>query len=306
MRRQSEPKNNIDNDDMSIKYRTLAASPHTILKCRDRELPLHERTHIMGVLNLTPDSFYDGGRYFEVDLALKRAEKMIEEGADIVDIGGESTRPGSEGISEEEEITRVIPVIREIYKRFDIVMSVDTTKPRVAREALDEGVSVINDISGLKFDDEIAELASRYGAALVLMHTTSRPRDMQKKTQYASLIDDVMESLQISVNKAIEKGVGEDSILVDPGIGFGKTAEQNLILLKHLNRLGELGKPVLIGTSNKSFIGHTLGTPVNDRTEGTAATVAIAILNGASVIRVHDVAYMKRVSRMADAVSKAN
>lgn len=284
----------------------LAVSPHVILKCRDRELPLHERTHIMGVLNLTSDSFYDGGRYFEVELALKQAERMIEEGADIIDIGGESTRPGSEGVSEEEELRRVIPVVREIYKRFDIVMSVDTTKPGVAREALEEGVSVINDISGLKFGDEIAELASKYGAALVLMHTTSRPRDMQKKTEYVSLIDDIIESLEISVSKALKRGVDENSILVDPGIGFGKTAEQNLIILKHLKRFGELGKPVLIGTSNKSFIGDTLGAPVNDRTEGTAATVAIAILNGASVIRVHDIAYMKRVSRMADAVSKVS
>lgn len=305
MRRQSEPTNNINNQNRSAQARPSDASPRAILKCRDKELPLHEKTHIMGVLNLTPDSFYDGGRYFEVDLALKRAEKMIEEGADIIDIGGESTRPGSEGVSEEEELRRVIPVIRAICKRFDIVLSVDTTKPVVARAALEEGVSMINDISGLKFGDEVAGLASKFGAALVLMHTTSRPRDMQDKTEYVSLIDDVIKSLEISVGKALKRGVDEQSILIDPGIGFGKTAEQNLTILKHLKRFGELGKPVLIGTSNKSFIGSTLDAPVNDRKEGTAATVAIAIMNGASVIRVHDIAHMKRVSQMADAVSRA-
>lgn len=306
LRRQNEPKSNIDNHHMSGKEIPTASSPRTILKCRDKELPLHEKTHIMGVLNLTPDSFFDGGRYFEVDLALKRTEKMMEEGADIVDIGGESTRPGSEGVSEEEELRRVIPAIRAIYKRFDIVMSIDTTKPGVARAALEEGVSMINDISGLKFGDELARLASNYGAALVLMHTSSRPKDMQRKTEYVSLIDDITKSLEISVEKALKRGVDENSIMVDPGIGFGKTAEQNLAILKHLKRFGELGKPVLIGTSNKSFIGSTLDAPVNDRKEGTAATVAIAIMNGASVIRVHDVAHMKRVSQMADAISRAN
>lgn len=260
----------------------------------------------MGVLNVTPDSFYDGGKYLDPDSALRQAEKMVSEGADIIDIGGESTRPGSESVSEEEELKRVIPVIREIIKRFDIVLSIDTTKEKVAREALEEGVSIVNDISGLKFGHAIADAASKYGAGLVLMHTTSRPKDMQNKTRYASLIDDIISSLRVSVKKAMERGVNKDSIVVDPGFGFGKTAEQNLAILKHLRRFGEIGRPVMIGTSNKSFIGHTLDAAPGERLEGTAATVAIGILNGASIIRVHDVASMKRVSQMADAVLNIN
>ncbi len=175
-----------------------------------------------------------------------------------------------------------------------------------AREALEAGVSIVNDISGLKFGHAIADIASKYGAGLVLMHTTSRPKDMQNKTRYVSLIDDIISSLSNSVKRAVERGVDENSILVDPGFGFGKTAEQNLAILKQLRRFGELGKPVLIGTSNKSFIGHTLDSDPGERLEGTAATVAIGILNGASVIRVHDITSMKRVSQMADAVVNIN
>ena len=273
-----------------------------IFKCRDTEFDLSQRTHIMGVLNTTPDSFYDGGNYTHIDAALKHAEKMIEEGADIIDIGGESTRPGSLPVSAEEELERVIPVIREIRKRFDIPLSIDTTKSEVAQSALDEGVKIVNDISGLTFDPEIADAASKYGAGLVLSHTTSRPHDMQSKTGYGSLIEDIVLTLRISVKLAEHKGVRPLSIAVDPGFGFGKTVEQNLAILKHLNSFLELGKPLLIGTSNKSFIGKVLNTTTEERIEGTAATVAVGIINGASIIRVHETGYMKRVSQMIDAI----
>jgi dihydropteroate synthase len=257
----------------------------------------------MGILNLTPDSFHDGGRWGDVDSALRHAESMIEGGADIIDIGGESTKPGSAGVPEEEELRRVMPVLREMRKRFDVPLSIDTTKEKVAREALAEGADIVNDISGLTYSRGIAEAAAEHGAGLIVMHTPSRPKDMQQRTGYASLIDDVLESLRISVGKAMQAGVGGKSIIADPGFGFGKTAGQNLTLLKNLARFGELGVPVMIGTSNKSFIGKISGPGAEERLLGTAATVAIGIMNGASVVRVHDVAAMRSVVRMADAVS---
>ena len=279
---------------------------NNIFKCRDKKLSLDTKTLIMGVLNLTPDSFYDGGKYTQVDKALKHVEQMIDEGADIIDIGGESTRPGSLGVSLKEECERVIPIISEINKRFDTVLSIDTTKSGVALQALKEGASIINDISGLNFDEKIADVASHYGAGIILTHTSSRPKNMQLKTEYNSLISDVLEALRVSINTAENKGIHKDSIVIDPGFGFGKTAEQNLILLKNLKRFSELGKPILIGTSNKSFIGKTLNVEIDERIEGTAATVAIGILNGASIVRVHDIAQMKRVSTMVDAVLNVN
>jgi len=272
-------------------------------KCRDKTLMLHERTHLMGILNLTPDSFHDGGKHADPDSALSHVDAMIEGGADIIDIGGESTRPGSGGVSEEEELLRVMPVIREIMKRFNTVLSIDTTKERVAREALAEGVSIVNDVSGLTYSRGIAEAASEYGAGLVVMHTPSRPLDMQEKTQYASLTDNIADALRVSVGKALRAGVSGESIIVDPGFGFGKTAAQNLSILRDLARFSELGMPVMIGTSNKSFIGKISGGETEDRLLGTAATLAIGIMNGASVVRVHDVARMRSVVRMADAVA---
>ena len=277
-----------------------------IFKCRDKILRLHERTHIMGILNLTPDSFHDGGRFADADSALRHVDAMVEGGADIIDIGGESTRPGSTAVSEEEELLRVMPVIREIAKRFDTVLSIDTTKERVAREALSEGVSIVNDISGLTYSQGIAETVSAYGAGLVVMHTPSRPLDMQEHTSYASLTDDIACALGVSAAKAVAAGVSVDSIMIDPGFGFGKTAAQNLTLLRDLARLTALGLPVMIGTSNKSFIGQIAGGDAEDRLLGTAATVAIGIMNGASVVRVHDVARMRSVVRMADAVACKN
>mgnify|MGYP002081064092 FL=1 len=285
---------------------SLPNTHHNLLSLRGRALPLGERTLVMGVLNVTPDSFHDGGKYTSTDAALRRAETMAEEGADIIDIGGESTRPGSEGVSEEEELARVVPVIREIHKRLDTPLSIDTTKPVVARAALAEGASIVNDISGIRFGAGVAEAAAGYGAAMVLMHTSSRPRDMQEKTEYESLIDDIIKSLGESMRKAIAAGVREENIIVDPGFGFGKTAAQNLTLLKELARFRGLGRPILIGTSHKSFIGAVTEGPSGGRLEGTAATVAIGIMNGASIVRVHDVGYMKKIAQMADAVKNVN
>jgi dihydropteroate synthase len=269
---------------------------------------LGQRTLIMGILNTTPDSFSDGGRYYKLDDALRQTDRMIDEGADIIDVGGESTRPGSSGVSEKEELGRVIPVIREVMKRFDIVLSVDTTKAKVAEEALAHGASIVNDISGLKFDPRIAEVVAKHRAGLVLMHTTSRPHDMQNKTEYNSLVDDIVQSLYDSVKLAEEAGVLSESIVIDPGFGFGKTYDQNLILLKHLKELLVLEKPLLVGTSRKSFIGRVLGASEldEDQLAGTAATVAIAIMNHASIVRVHDVLFIKRLARMTDAVININ
>ncbi|MFQ5787753.1 MAG: dihydropteroate synthase [Thermodesulfobacteriota bacterium] len=261
----------------------------------------------MGVLNVTPDSFYDGGRFIEIDKAIKQIDKLVADGADIIDIGGESTRPGSLGVSVEEELGRVIPVIKEAVKRFEVPLSVDTTKAKVAEEALKEGVSIINDISGLKFDPKIADIASKYNAGLVLMHTTSRPFDMQSKTKYNSIISEIIQSLKHSVKLAETKGVCSNSIIIDPGFGFGKTTIQNLLLLKYLREFMSVKKPIMIGTSRKSFIGKVLGSKnLEDRLEGTAATVAIGILNGASIVRVHDVRFIKRVASIVDVILSVN
>lgn len=276
------------------------------LKLRGFSFDLNTRTLIMGVLNVTPDSFFDGGKYVEIDKALKHVDQMINDGADIIDIGGESTRPGSYGVSEKEELRRVIPVIKEAVKRFNVPVSIDTTKSNVAKEALDEGASIVNDISGLKFDPGIANVVATYNAGLVIVHTSSQPIDMQSMTNYESIVHDIVKSLRFSVELAESAGVSPDSIVVDPGIGFGKTTEQNLKLLKCLKEFLILGKPVLIGTSRKSFIGRVIeSNDLEDRLEGTAATVAVGIMNGASMIRVHDVRYMKRVAKVADAIVDA-
>lgn len=283
--------------------RALSREP-VRFKCRDNELSLGSRTYVMGILNVTPDSFYDGGRYYNLDDALRRIEEMITEGADIIDIGGESTRPGTVGVSEKEELRRTVPLIKQAKKRFDIMLSIDTTKSNVAKEALEEGASIVNDISGLKFEPDMALVAAKYKAGIVLMHTTSRPHDMQTKAEYNEIISDITRSLTESIELAEEKGVDPESILIDPGFGFGKTPSHNLTLLKRLNEFLALRKPILIGTSRKSFIGKITGNS-EEKLEGTAATVAVGIMNGAAVIRVHDVLYMKRIARMVDAVLSA-
>ncbi|MCH8028908.1 MAG: dihydropteroate synthase [Candidatus Dadabacteria bacterium] len=272
---------------------------------RDRALNLGRDTVIMGVLNVTPDSFYDGGRYTNIDDALRGVEAMVSDGAGIIDIGGESTRPGSTGVSEAEELGRVLPVVTEVCKRFEVPVSVDTTKAAVAEAALGQGASIINDISGLRFEPELACVVAKYKAGIVLMHSSSKPADMQKKTDYRSVVDDVAHSLRDCVERALQSGINPKGIVIDPGIGFGKTVEQNLVLIKNLDRFISLGMPILLGTSRKSFIGKVLDLGVEERLEGTAATVALAIRNGASIIRAHDVLFMTRVAKMIDSILAA-
>jgi len=265
-------------------------------------LPVGQRTVVMGVLNVTPDSFYDGGRYFDPEAACRRALEMIEEGADVIDVGGESTRPGAEPVPAEEEIRRVVPVIQRLAGSVKTPISVDTYKARVAEAALKAGAAIVNDVTGLQKDPEMASVAAAYGAAVVVMHSKGDPRTMQLNPTYRDVVREVKEYLERGCERAIRAGVPEDRIWIDPGIGFGKTVEHNLTLLRSLRELRTLGFPILVGTSNKSVIGHVLGVPVSQRLEGTAATVAAAIAYGADGVRVHDVRVMRMVSDMTDAV----
>ncbi len=274
------------------------------LRIKDKTFDI-TKTLVMGALNLTPDSFYKKSRCCgTVDESLFRIEQMLSEGADIVDVGAESTRPGSVPVSEEEETNRLMPVLEKCAKEFpDIIFSVDTTKTSVAGRALENGAAMINDISGLTFEDSIANKVAEAGAAIVLSHTPARPCKMQKCADYECVVTEVKEALNKSIDKATEAGVSAESIIVDPGIGFGKTGEQNLEILNRLEEFSEVAAPVMVGTSRKSFIGVTLGgLPPEERLEGTAATVAIAVMKGASIVRVHDVKEMARVAKMSDAI----
>lgn len=265
-----------------------------------------QRTLVMGVLNATPDSFYDGGRYYALDAALARAEQMLEEGADILDIGGESTRPGADPVSEAEEIRRVVPLIEAIAVRYpDVFISVDTTKSRVAQYALQAGACIINDISGATFDPRMLEVAAQTGALVVLMHIKGTPQTMQQNPVYDDVVAEVRTMLHTHARRALEVGIPQKRIWLDPGIGFGKTVEHNLQLLRGLPELRALGFPVLVGTSRKSFIGHILGgLPPEERLEGTLATLALAVAWGADIVRVHDVKAAVRAVKVADALCR--
>lgn len=256
----------------------------------------------MGILNVTPDSFSDGGRYLDLDAAVERALEMVAEGADIIDIGGESTRPGAEPVPTEEELRRVIPVIERLVDVVDVPISVDTTKSEVAQEALAAGAHIINDISGLQFDANMAKVVADFGAAVVIMHIKGTPRNMQDNPVYNDVVDEILSFLRRQVDTALAAGIPRDRIIIDPGIGFGKTTGHNLEILRRLRQFKELDLPVLVGTSRKSLIGNVLKLPVEDRLEGTAATIAVSIMNGADIIRVHDVKAMKRVAVMTDAI----
>lgn len=264
---------------------------------------------MMGILNVTPDSFSDGGKYLHVDDAVAHALQMAEEGADIIDVGGESTRPkglygeGAKKISAEEEIERVVPVIKKIRMVSDVPISIDTYKSVVADEALKAGADIVNDISGLRFDPAIATVAAQHRVPMVIMHIQGTPETMQLNPTYENVVAEVKEELRLSAEKAKKAGV--ETIIVDPGIGFGKNLQHNLLLLKHLREFCDLGYPLLVGTSRKGFIGTLLNLPVNQRLEGTAASVAVAIMNGANIVRVHDVKEIKRVTTIVDAVLHA-
>lgn len=268
-------------------------------------LDFSRRTYIMGILNVTPDSFSDSGLYFDRSEAIKRALRMAEEGADIIDIGGESTRPGSEPLAIEEELKRTVPVIEALSKELAIPLSIDTYKSEVARMALDAGASMVNDISGLRFDPEMANIVSEYKVPVVIMHIKGTPKDMQKNPAYEALMPEIIDSLREGIGLALESGISEDKLVIDPGIGFGKTSEHNLEIIHSLLNLTLLEKPVLVGPSRKAFIGRVLGdVPPTARLEGTAAAVAISIMNGANIIRVHDVKEMVEVARVADAIKR--
>ena len=271
-------------------------------RCRRRTISLGERTAIMGILNVTPDSFSDGNRYRDKDQAIDHALRMIEDGADIIDVGGESTRPGAEAVSESEELRRVIPVIEGLARKTRCAVSIDTYKSAVARRAVDAGAVIVNDISGLKFDAQMAGVIAATRTGVVLMHIKGTPRNMQQDPRYNNLMSEICGSLLESKNIALAAGVKEDSIVIDPGIGFGKRLEHNFQIIRELARLACLNCPVLVGPSRKSFIGNTLQLPVDQRLEGTAAAVTACILNGAQIIRVHDVKEMKRVALIADAI----
>ncbi|MER3403741.1 MAG: dihydropteroate synthase [Armatimonadota bacterium] len=264
-----------------------------------------KRTLVMGILNITPDSFYDGGRYTALEQALARAEQMIAEGADLIDVGGESTRPGAQPVPTEEELRRVVPFIEALAQRYTIPISVDTTKSEVARQALQAGACIVNDISGMQFDPAMPEVVATAGAGVVLMHIQGTPRTMQVNPTYHDVVAEVRATLHAHIERALSAGIPHDHIWVDPGIGFGKTVAHNLTLLRHLPDIKSLGYPVLIGTSRKSFIGHLLGgLPTEERLEGSVATVALSVAWGADIVRVHDVQASVRAVRIADALCR--
>jgi dihydropteroate synthase len=275
------------------------------LSFRNFFFDLSRKTRIMGILNVTPDSFTDGGAFFRKDSAIEHGLRMVEDGADIIDIGGESTRPGSDPVLYEEETRRTIPVIEELAKRVNVPISIDTYKADVAKKALDAGASMVNDISGLRFDPEMARVVAEYKVPVVVMHIKGTPKNMQVDPEYEALIPEILDYLRVSIRLAVDAGVGEDMIIIDPGIGFGKTFEHNLQILKDLHEFTLLEKPLLIGPSRKAFIGHILGNAsTSERLEGTAAAVAISIMNGAHIVRVHDVKEMAKVVRVTDAIKR--
>lgn len=265
-----------------------------------------KRTLVMGIVNVTPDSFSDGGKYFAPITAIDFAFKLIDEGADIIDIGGESTRPGADKVSCSEELARVIPVIEGIRSNNNkILISIDTTKSVVAKEAVEAGANIINDVSGLSFDNQMPETIAQLKAPVIIMHMKGNPSDMQENPKYKDVIDEIITYFKEKINIAINSGIEREMIILDPGIGFGKTVEHNFKILSELNRFNNLELPLLIGPSRKSFIGLTLNLPPEDRLDGTAATVAVGVNNGARIVRVHDVKNMKRVAIIADKIRNA-
>lgn len=267
---------------------------------------LGERPLIMGVLNITTDSFSDGGRFIDPEKALEQAYYLAESGADMLDIGGESARPGAESIPVDEEIKRVIPIIKKAAKKLKIPISVDTVKSEVAERAFDAGASILNDISAMRMDEKMALLVAGNGAYVILMHMRGTPADMQDNTEYDDIIREIYEFLNNSASMAVENGISKDKIIVDPGIGFGKSVEGNFIILKNLDKFLELGYPVMVGASRKSFIGKTLAADTNQRLEGSIAAACYAVMNGADIVRVHDVIETRRAITIIEKISAAD
>ncbi len=274
------------------------------LRCKKNTLHLTRRVHVMGILNVTPDSFSDGGRFLRLDDALRRAEEMIEEGADVIDIGGESSRPGSAPVPLAEELDRVIPVVEALARRISAPLSVDTYKAEVARRALDAGAALVNDISAMRFDPDMKKLVAERGVPVILMHMLGTPRDMQISPSYEDVIGEISTFLRERIAEAVSAGIAQSQIVVDPGIGFGKRVADNAEIVRRLDAFHALGCPILLGPSRKSFIGKVLDLPAEERLEGTAAVVALSVLRGAHLIRVHDVRQMVRVVRMVEAIER--
>lgn len=276
---------------------------HKIYKFGSTQYDLTARTYIMGILNVTPDSFSDGGRFIDTESAVKHGLEMIEEGADFIDIGGESTRPGAEAVPLDEELKRVIPVIERLAKVVQVPISIDTYKSEIAERAINAGATIINDISSLRFDYRMTDVISKHHASVVLMHIKGTPKTMQINPEYQNVIEEVCDYLQEGIGFAVSNGI--DQIIVDPGIGFGKSIDHNLEIIKQLREFKRFGFPVLVGPSRKSFIGKILNLPVDERLEGTAAAVAVAVMNGANIVRVHDVKQMKQVIQVVDTILRA-
>lgn len=272
-------------------------------RCANHLFNCAERTLVMGILNVTPDSFSNGGRYNTVETAFDRAVHMQEEGADIIDIGGESTRPGAAPISEQQESARVLPVIEKCRAHLNIPISIDTYKSTVARQALAAGAVIVNDISGCRFDAEMPHIVRQYNAGLVIMHIKGEPKNMQVNPHYDDLFDEIARYFEESFRTVRAAGVSEEQIVIDPGIGFGKRLKDNFQILRELRILQRFGRPILVGPSRKSFIGRLLNLSEDERLEGTIAAVAAAVLNGAHIVRVHDVQEIKRAVMIADAIA---
>lgn len=269
------------------------------IKSGKHEMKLGTRTYIMGILNVTPDSFSDGGKYNGVDAALKHAKDMILEGADIIDVGGESTRPGSSEVGAAEELERVLPVVERLVKEIDVLISVDTYKAAVAEKALEAGAHIINDIWGLQREPEIAAVAAKYNAPVIMMHN-------QNGTDYEKdIMEEMCDFFKKSIEIALKAGVKKENIILDPGIGFGKTPEQNMIVMSRLGELNDLGYPILLGTSRKSMIGKILDLPAEERTEGTVATTVMGIMQGIDIVRVHDIKENFRAAKVTDAIVRS-
>ena len=275
------------------------------LRWLDYNFNLDSKTFIMGILNITPDSFFDGGMHFHENDAVKHGLRMVAEGADIIDVGGESTRPFSDPIPLDEELRRVIPVIKTLAQEIDIPISIDTYKSEVASQAIESGATMVNDISALKFDPAMGQLIADAGVPIVLMHMKGTPKNMQINPAYKDLFSEITDFLRKAIEQAISSGIKRDVIIIDPGIGFGKSFDDNLKIINNLHTFSSLGQPLLVGPSNKAFIGHVLGLSVESRETGTMATVAASVLNGANIVRVHNVKAAKETVTMIDAIMKA-
>ncbi|MBI5683419.1 MAG: dihydropteroate synthase [Deltaproteobacteria bacterium] len=273
-----------------------------VIKCKNKDIVFGRKTLVMGVLNITSDSFSDGGLYIKKEDAVKRVMEMTDDGADIIDIGGESSRPGSLPVSLNDELDRVLPVIKEVAKNVNVPISIDTTKAEVARQAIENGADIVNDISALRFDKDMADVCARNNVPVILMHMRGTPQTMQTNLKYDNLMSEIFCYLSERIAFAKDAGIKPEKIMIDPGICFGKSAEDNLKIISRLEEFKGFGMPIVIGTSKKSFIGKTLNLDIDDRLEGTAATVAASILKGANIVRVHDVKEMRRVADMVDAI----